>query len=107
MIAEGALELSRCRACQARFLPTDGPCPRCGSSDCVQYSTSAVGKVLAATELHYPASGWHAPHRLALVELADGVRALAIVDGTLPVPGALVEVRRERDVYRAHPEPVH
>lgn len=99
------VELSRCEACHTRFLPSDGPCPRCGSSDCVTFSASAVGRVLAATELHYPASGWHSPHRLALVELADAVRVLAIVDGPLPTTGALVEVQRDQDVYRARPEP--
>jgi len=106
MIVGTTLELVRCRSCQTRFLPTDGPCPKCGSTDCTMYTTSAVGKVLAATELHYPATGWHSPHRLALVELADAVRVLAIVDGTLPVSGALVEVRLDGPVYRATPEPV-
>ena len=105
MIVPAALELSRCQSCQTRFLPSDGPCPRCGSSDCTMYPTSAVGKVLAATELHYPASGWHAPHRLALIELADAVRVIAIVEGSLPVTGALVEVRHDGAVYRARPEP--
>jgi len=105
MISEATLELARCQSCQARFLPADGPCPKCGSFQCTPYSTSAVGKVLAATELHYPAAGWHAPHRLALIEVADSVRLLAIVDGTLPVSGALVEIRREKDVYHARPEP--
>lgn len=99
------VDLARCRSCHARFLPSDGPCPRCGSSDCVGYSTSAVGKILAATELHYPAMGWQAPHRLALVELSDGVRVLAIADPPLPTPGVLVEIRRDGDVYRAHAEP--
>jgi len=99
------LELARCDSCHARFLPTDGPCPKCGSTECVPYPASAVGQVLVATELHYPASGWHAPHRLALLEMTDGVRVLAIVDEVLPVAGDLVEVRREGDVYRARPEP--
>jgi uncharacterized OB-fold protein len=105
MIAGTTLELVRCRSCKTRFLPTDGPCPKCGSSDCAPYVTSAVGKVLAATEMHYPASGWHAPHRLALIELSDAVRVLAIVEDALPVAGALVEVRHEGAVYRARPEP--
>lgn len=105
MIPGATLELTQCHSCHARFLPTDGPCPKCGSPDCSPYSTSAVGRVLAATELHYPSSGWHAPHRLALVEVADAVRVLAIVEGVLPVPGALVEVRRDGDVHRARPEP--
>lgn len=105
MIAGATIELSRCLSCQARYLPSDGPCPKCGSTQSAAYPTSAVGKVLAATELLYPAHGWHAPHRLALVELADAVRLLAIVEGTLPVSGALVEVRRDGDVYRARSEP--
>ena len=99
------LELARCEACHSRFLPSDGPCPKCGSRACVVYSTSAVGKVLVATELQYPATGWTAPHPLVLVELSDGVRVLAIGEGPLPAVGALVEVRRERDLYRARPEP--
>lgn len=105
MISGTTLELTRCRSCHARFLPTDGPCPKCGSADCMPYTASSIGKVLAATELHYPASGWHAPHRLALVEMADAVRVLAIVEGSPPVTGALVEVRRDGDVYRARAEP--
>ena len=105
MSAGLSLELMRCQACHTRFLPSDGPCPRCGSSHCDAISASAVGKVLASTELQYPAAGWHAPHRLALVELTDGVRVLAIVDGPLPLAGALVEVQRDHDVYRARPEP--
>lgn len=105
MTAPETIELARCGSCQARFLPGDGPCPRCGSADCGVYAASALGKVLAATELHYPASGWHSPHRLALVEVADAVRILAILEGTLPAPGAVVEVRSDGAVYRARTEP--
>jgi len=105
MTPAATIELTRCTSCHGQFLPTDGPCPRCGSSDSSPYSAPAVGNVLAATELHYPATGWHAPHRLALVEVADAVRVLAIMDGGLPLPGDLVEVRRDGDVYRAHSEP--
>ncbi|HYB79528.1 MAG TPA: hypothetical protein VEG66_07215 [Thermoplasmata archaeon] len=105
MIEVAGLELARCEACHSRFLPSDGPCPKCGSRDCVAYSTSAVGRVLVATELQYPATGWTAPHPLILVELSDGVRVLAIGDGPLPAAGALVEVRHDHEVYRARPEP--
>jgi len=105
VIGATPLELTRCQSCHTRFLPGDGPCPKCGSTDCQPYSVPAVGRVLAATELHYPASGWHAPHRLALIEVADAVRVLAIVDGTVPAAGTLVEVRRDADVYRARADP--
>ena len=106
MTANGeVLELSHCEACGARFLPTDGACPRCGSTRIQAYSSPALGTVLAATELTSPAEGWHAPHRLALVEMPEAVRLFAIVDGPLPTAGDLVAVRREGEVYRARTEP--
>ena len=100
------LELSRCESCRARFLPTDGACPRCGSSDVRPYSAPSLGIVLAATELTAPAEGWHSPHRLALVEMPEAVRLLAIVEGPLPASRTVVSVRREGAVYRARTEPV-
>ena len=105
MSAAPNLDLARCEACHSRFLPSDGPCPRCGSLRCVPYSASPIGKVLAATELQYPAAGWTAPHRLVLVELTDAVRVLAIGEGPLPMSGTLVEVSHDNDVYRARREP--
>jgi uncharacterized OB-fold protein len=101
------LELSHCESCGARFLPTDGACPRCGSTQVRPYSAPALGTVLAATELTSPAEGWHAPHRFALVEMPESVRLFAIVDGPLPTAGVVVAVRREGEVYRARTEPGH
>ena len=100
------VELSRCRSCPARFLPTDGPCPRCGSTETQLYLSPSLGRVLAATELVHPAAGWESPHRLALVELPEAVRLLAIVDGPLPSVDTVVSVRRDGEVYRARSEPV-
>jgi len=105
MTPEPELALTRCLSCHARFLPRDGPCPKCASTECAPYSVAPVGRVLAATELHYPPTGWHSPHRLALVEAADAVRLLAVVEGPLPTAGALVEVRQDGDLYRARSEP--
>jgi uncharacterized OB-fold protein len=99
------IELSCCRLCAARFLPSDGPCPRCGSTESQLYLSPALGRVLAATELVHPAAGWESPHRLALVELPEAVRLLAIVDGPLPSVNAVVAVRRDGEVYRARGEP--
>ena len=99
------LELSRCATCRTRFLPTDGACPRCGSTDVEGYSSPALGAVLAATELTSPAEGWTSPHRLALVELPESVRLIAIVEGPLPAPGTVVSVRKDAGVYRAQSEP--
>jgi uncharacterized OB-fold protein len=103
--APETVELARCEACQARFLPTDGPCPRCGSTSIRPYAADALGKVVAATELTSPSAGWSSPHVLAFVELPDAVRILAVVDGAVPAVGTVVAVRREGEVYRARTEP--
>jgi len=100
-----SIELSRCDSCEARFLPTEGSCPRCGSTSVRSYTAPSLGTVLAATEMTSPAEGWHAPHRLALVELAESVRLFAIVEGPLPSAGTVVAVRKDGEVYRARTEP--
>lgn len=92
--------MSRCASCHAEFLPRPGPCPRCGSPRVEPIALSAAGVVKAATELSATAAGWTAPHRLALVELADGIRVLCVVDGTLPAPGDPVQVVRDGEIYR-------
>jgi len=99
------LELARCGSCQARFLPNEGSCPRCASTAIERYTVSGLGKVVAATELEFPAEGWRSPHVLALIELPDAVRLLAIVEGGVPAVGSVVSVRRDGQLYRAHVEP--
>ncbi len=94
--------LTRCEACHTRFLPTDTPCPKCGSTETTPYPVPGVGRVTAATELTNPAPGWTAPHRLALFSVADGVRVLAVVDGPLPALGDTLHLRLDGETYHAH-----
>jgi len=61
--------------------------------------------VLAATELSVPPAGFEAPHRLALLEAAEGVRILAVVRGPLPEIGRTVEVLRDGEQYIVVEEP--
>lgn len=93
--------VSRCGHCHGRFLPRPGPCPRCGSLETVPNPVDPIGTVRAATSLEAPAAGWRAPHRLALVELAESVHVLAVVDGELPPIGAVVAVWRDGEIYYA------
>ena len=95
-----AVPLGKCLACHARFAPGDGPCPKCGSASTERYPAPPVATTLAATVLEVPPPGWEKPHALALVELEDGVRLLALVDGPLPGAGELLEVRLEAGLYR-------
>jgi uncharacterized OB-fold protein len=96
-----AILVSRCPSCTLRYLPRAGPCPKCGAMHATPFAVPPVGTVLARTELMSPATGWPSPHRLALVELAESVRVLTIVDGPLPDLGAVVGVQRDGEVYRS------
>ncbi len=99
------LLVSRCPSCTLRYLPRAGPCPKCGSMEAQPLAIPPQGTVLAATELESPAAGWPPPHRIALVELAQAVRLLALVDGSLPPLGTVVTVRRDADTYRVMSQP--
>jgi uncharacterized OB-fold protein len=101
MSASVPILISRCGACTLRYVPRAGPCPRCGASVPVPDSVPPFGSILAATELANPALGWPTPHRIALVELAETIRVLAVVEAELPAIGSLVEVRRDGEGYRA------
>ncbi|MGA7923285.1 MAG: hypothetical protein WCA77_04845 [Thermoplasmata archaeon] len=99
------LTILRCEVCQHASLPGDGPCPRCGSRDLRPLPVAPRGKVIAATELLSVANGWTSPHRLAIVEVPEGVRLLAIVDGELPSVGSMVELSLDHGLYRASDRP--
>ena len=91
--------VSRCSSCHGRFLPRRGPCPRCGSTSVSPHEIASVGVVVAAVELTAPAAPWPAPHRLALIELEESVRVLALCTGALPPVGGRVQVERDGDRY--------
>jgi uncharacterized OB-fold protein len=95
-----SLLLERCDSCHGRFLPRPGRCPRCGSDRVGPHPVPPEGVVLAAVELQVPPPGWAAPHRLALVEVADSVRLLGVAGASLPEIGARVTVSRDGEVYR-------
>ena len=99
MSAPVSILVSRCASCHGRFLPREGPCPRCGSRSVTPVELPPFGVVLAAIELTAPAAPWTAPHRLALVELEESVRILGLVPGSLPGRGARVAVARDGAHY--------
>jgi len=96
------LLVARCQSCHSRFLPRPGACPRCGAANVSPIAIPPEGVVLAAVELLAPSTGWPSPHRLALVQLADSIRVLALADRTPPL-GAHVVVERDGETYRIAP----
>lgn len=99
------ISLQRCVSCQGLYVPGDGPCPRCGMRESFAVEIAALGTVVASTEVVHPATGWSSPHRIALVEVAEAVRILGIVDGPLPVIGDAVGIRKDGPVYRLSSAP--
>jgi len=93
-----------CASCPTVYLPRPGPCPVCGGTARTPRTIPAEAVVLAATELSTPAEGWPAPHRIALVELAGGIRVLVEwATARLPEPGRPVRVEVADGRYRARP----
>ena len=99
MTSPTKLIMARCGSCQGRFLPRPGPCPQCGSGEVLPFPIPPAGRVLAAVELLAPSAGWPAPHRLALVQVAESIRLLALVRGALPSIGHDVVVERNGERY--------
>jgi uncharacterized OB-fold protein len=104
-VSERPILVSRCGSCTLRYLPRVGPCPRCGATEPLPHSLPPFGVVIAATEISSPAKGWPSPHRIALVELAESVRLLAIVDGEMPANGSRAHVTHEGETYRVRGAP--
>jgi uncharacterized OB-fold protein len=95
------LGISSCESCHSRFLPRAGPCPHCGGTRLATGEVPPEGRVLASTESLNPPAGWSGPLRLALVQLAEDVRCLALVVGELPGPGDPVVVSKSAERYEA------
>ncbi len=95
----------RCPACRAGYLDRLPPCPRCGHGTLDAITVPARGRVLAATELSLPPPGFRAPHRLVLVEAAEGVRLLARADEHALAVDAEVEIVPSADGVRVRPVP--
>ncbi len=66
------LEGRRCRACGAVHFPSRQVCRRCAETDLEPHRLSPRGKVYSYTQMAQAASGFAAPHLMALVELDDG-----------------------------------
>lgn len=94
-----------CANCHVHFLPRPGLCPKCGSRSVRPEWIAPAGRVLAATELRSSPAEGSAPHRIALVELAGGVRVLAVAPGRLPALGETVEVAAVGDHVELRSDP--
>jgi uncharacterized OB-fold protein len=80
-LARGVLAYQVCTACaRAVFFPRV-LCPACGSTSLEWCESSRQGSVYAVTTLH---SRSEDPHSIALVDLAEGFRVMAILENVAP-----------------------
>jgi uncharacterized OB-fold protein len=101
-LAQGRIELPRCRRCSAWIFYPRPFCPRCLASDIAWERVEGRGTVYAFTVVHKPTNPYffgEAPYVYAIVELACGVRLPTRIVGCPPDivrVGAPVEAHFER-----------
>lgn len=84
--AEGAPRLvgTRCRQCGARFFPRRAVCARCLSQDTEVVPLGSRGTLYTFTVVFQSTPEFRTPYILAYVDLPEGVRLLAPLEGLAP-----------------------
>jgi uncharacterized OB-fold protein len=101
-LAEGRIDLQRCRKCRRYVFYPRPFCPSCHARDLAWETVDGNGTVYACTIVHKPTNPWffaHAPYVYAIVELPCGVRLPTRIVGCDPASariGAPVEPVFER-----------
>jgi uncharacterized OB-fold protein len=81
----GQLLIQRCCDCQALRAPPGPRCLACGSPDWNTIASKGRGRLFSYTVHHHPPlPGFEMPHPIGLVDLDEGVRMLAAMDGVAP-----------------------
>lgn len=82
-LERGELLIQRCDACQTLRNPPAPACPDCRSLDWTAQAATGRGVVYSYVVHHHPPlPGYQSPHPVALIDLEEGVRFVAAMDGT-------------------------
>lgn len=76
-LAEGRLEVPKCRACGRSFFPPQPYCPHCGASGWERVEASGQGRIYSWVVAHTafdPRFADEVPYPIVAVELQEGVR---------------------------------
>jgi uncharacterized OB-fold protein len=85
-LADGRLELPRCRSCGRTFFPPQPNCPYCGSGDWERIEPTGHGKIYSWVVAYTPFDLKFAdevPYAILAVELDEGVRLFGRFKGSL------------------------
>jgi uncharacterized OB-fold protein len=81
-LEQGELLMQSCTDCSSIRNPPTTMCPKCGSFAWAPVRMSGQGTVYSYTVHHYPPlEGFALPHPVGVVQLEEGVRVVAGLDG--------------------------
>lgn len=79
---EPRLVAGKCKACDALSFPKAVVCPACLSQDIAATHLASQGSLYSFATVHQAPKNWIVPYHLGYVDLADGIRVLAHIEGT-------------------------
>lgn len=85
------LVAGKCNACGALSFPKAVVCPACLSQDIGQTHLASEGLLYSFATVHQAPRHWKVPYHLGYVDLTDGIRVLAHIEGE-PSIGAKVRL---------------
>lgn len=77
----------KCKACGALSFPKAVVCPACLSEDVGTTHLSSEGTLYSFATVHQAPRHWIVPYHLGYVDLDDGIRVLAHIEGTPQIGG--------------------
>jgi hypothetical protein len=84
-LAEGELRIQRCLGCETPRHPPEPACPRCGSLEWDWLISNGDGTVYSHVVMREPRFGaFDYPYVVALIDLDEGARLIANIDGIDP-----------------------
>ena len=105
-LCKGRFLVAQCRACGRLSFPPRQVCPECHQCEFDWHPVSGRGKLYSATKVHNSPAiyGILSPFRVAIVDLAEGVRIVTrlLPDGRSPALDSHVEL-----VITRHPDGYH
>ena len=111
-LKNGKLMGTRCKRCDARYVPPRAHC-KCGSAEMEWFEAPSQGKLLSYTMVTFAPESMsrYSPYIVAVAELEGGLRLLAQLTGVspsslkvgMPIQVASHRVSEDRIVYKFKP----
>jgi uncharacterized OB-fold protein len=85
--SEPRLVAGKCKACGALSFPKAVVCTACLSQEIVAAHLASEGTLYSFATVHQAPKNWIVPYHLGYVDLTDGIRVLAHIEGTPLIEG--------------------